>query len=271
MNASRYFPTLAESFLLYILVMVLNVGFSALPLIDLTTWFSWEDMTWINHLFAFGLTIAVGLLLYSKRNGAVSTIFKKGDFCWCMAPSLISLSLLVVVILWPVNTYLLPEELQDYFIDMYSSTSISLFLALVITGPILEELLFRGLILSGSLKHTTAVRAILFSTLLFAFSHLVPSQMAAAIVIGSAIGWLYYKTGSIIPAILIHVVFNMGNYLIRFLYSPEQISELLRNERGFINDVSPLIIWLSALIAAGLIGTYLYRQVKAHTYPLIDQ
>jgi membrane protease YdiL (CAAX protease family) len=270
MNALRYFPTPAESFLLYLMVMGLNIGFSALPFMDFTGWFTWEGIAWINHLFAFGITIGTGLLLFRKRNGSVSSIFRKGDFCWCMTPSIMSLSLLAVIILWPLSTLLLPEELLDFFTDMYTSSSLSLCLALVITGPVLEEWLFRGLILNGSLKHTTPARAIIYSTLLFAFSHMVPSQIVAAIIIGSGIGWLYYKTGSIIPALLVHVMFNMGNYLLRFIYSPEQISALLQNERGFIPGVSPLLVWSLALISAVLIAIYLYRQGKAHTYALLD-
>ncbi|MGB3182767.1 MAG: type II CAAX endopeptidase family protein [Cyclobacteriaceae bacterium] len=271
MNTSRYFPTLLEGFLLYVLVMALNVGFNMLPFLDLSAWFTWESITLFNHLFAFGITSAIGLLFYSKRSGPIREIFKKGDFCWCMTPSLITLSLLAPIVLWPINALLLPEELYDFFTDIYSSKSIMLFLALVITGPFLEELLFRGLILNGYLKHTNPLPAIVFSTLLFAFSHLIPSQVMAATIIGAGIGWLYYKTGSIIPALVVHVTFNLANYLLRFVYTPDEISALLRSERGFITGVSPLLLWSVALVLTVLIATYLYRQVRAHTFPLMDQ
>jgi len=79
---------------------------------------------------------------------------------------------------------------------------------LVIVAPITEELLFRGIILHGLLTRFRAPSAILISTVLFMLVHLNPWQFAAAAGIGIMAGWLYVRTRSLVPCLLIHVVQN---------------------------------------------------------------
>lgn len=78
-----------------------------------------------------------------------------------------------------------------------------------IFAPIGEEIGFRGLILGGLLK--TRCRpwiAILVSALVFASFHGFGAQFVTALLFGILVGWLYWRTGSIIPGIIIHVVNN---------------------------------------------------------------
>jgi hypothetical protein len=78
-----------------------------------------------------------------------------------------------------------------------------------IFAPIAEEIGFRGLILGGLLK--TRCRpwiAILISALVFASFHGFGAQFVTAMLFGILVGWLYWRTGSIIPGIIIHVTNN---------------------------------------------------------------
>ena len=78
-----------------------------------------------------------------------------------------------------------------------------------ISAPIGEEICFRGILLGGLLK--TRCRpwlAILISTLLFALLHGLGANFVTAILFGILIGWLYWRTGSIIPGIIIHITNN---------------------------------------------------------------
>lgn len=81
-------------------------------------------------------------------------------------------------------------------------------LALVIIAPLTEELLFRGLMLRGFLRHSPAWRAVLASALLFALIHLNPWQVPGAVVLGALFGWWYVRTGSLVPCLFGHALAN---------------------------------------------------------------
>lgn len=78
-----------------------------------------------------------------------------------------------------------------------------------VMGPIIEEIGFRGIFLGGLLK--TRCRpwlAILISALLFALLHGLGANFVTALLFGILAGWLYWRTGSIIPGLIIHVTNN---------------------------------------------------------------
>ena len=78
-----------------------------------------------------------------------------------------------------------------------------------IFAPIGEEIGFRGILLGGLLK--TRCRtwiAILISALVFASFHGFGANFVTAMLFGILAGWLYWRTGSIIPGIIIHITNN---------------------------------------------------------------
>lgn len=267
MEDSRPFPSPLMSLMLFLMGMALNVGISLYSAAHLEDTLSWPTITWLNHTLAYGFTVCVALYFLVQRGPSPSTLFSKGDFCWCMTPSLVALALLAIIIFWPLSS-LLPEGYYEYVLRVYTTKSLVLFFVLVITGPILEEVLFRGIILRGSLSYLSPWLAIILSAALFAFSHFTAPQIVAALIMGMGMGWLYAKTGSILPAILVHIVYNGGTYMLRFLYTEGEIRALLSGDRGFINGLPWYILWAIALVLALFIGRYLARQVQAHVMPL---
>lgn len=81
-------------------------------------------------------------------------------------------------------------------------------LCLAVLGPVLEELLFRGAITKELLKRYKPGTAILLSGLLFGIFHLNPAQVVGACLYGFLFAWLYYKSGSLVPGILLHILNN---------------------------------------------------------------
>ena len=78
-----------------------------------------------------------------------------------------------------------------------------------VMGPIVEEIGFRGLILGGLLKmRCRPWIAILISALIFASCHGFGANFVTAVLFGILVGWLYWRTGSIVPGIIIHVTNN---------------------------------------------------------------
>lgn len=84
-------------------------------------------------------------------------------------------------------------------------------IAIGVVGPIFEEILFRGLIF-GELRKITKVRlAIVIQALLFGVYHLNVIQGAYAFIIGLLLGFVYYRSNSIIAPILVHITINTSS------------------------------------------------------------
>lgn len=90
------------------------------------------------------------------------------------------------------------------------------YLAIGILGPVAEEMVFRGAVLRSLLKVFPAKVhwwPILISAVLFGAVHMNMAQFVHALPIGLLLGWMYYRTGSIIPGLLFHWVNNTVAYV----------------------------------------------------------
>lgn len=90
------------------------------------------------------------------------------------------------------------------------------YMAIGIFAPVVEEIVFRGAILRillGLFSRSWHWVAIIFSALIFGAIHLNLAQGLHAFVIGLLLGWMYYRTSSIVPGILLHWINNTVAYL----------------------------------------------------------
>ena len=82
-------------------------------------------------------------------------------------------------------------------------------ISVCVLGPISEEVIFRGAIERRLLeKNWNPWYAIVISAIFFAVAHFNFAQGFTATIIGIFMGWVYYRTRSIWPCALIHVVNN---------------------------------------------------------------
>lgn len=89
------------------------------------------------------------------------------------------------------------------------------YVAVGLMAPFAEELVFRGAMLNALLaKFSRPWVAILVSALLFALAHLNPAQMPHALLAGILLGWMYWRTGSILPGVAFHWVNNSIAYVL---------------------------------------------------------
>lgn len=101
-------------------------------------------------------------------------------------------------------------------------------LAIAIIGPVLEEVLFRGAITKALLQQYKPTTAILLSALLFGIFHINPVQIIPAFLIGLLLAWIYYKTASLIPCILMHVINNSLSVYASYKYpDADYIDEII--------------------------------------------
>lgn len=87
-------------------------------------------------------------------------------------------------------------------------------------APLSEEIVLRGAILKELLKSEkfSPWAAIAISALFFALIHMNPAQMPHAFLIGLLLGWMYYRTGSILPGVAYHWANNSVAYVMYALY-----------------------------------------------------
>ncbi|MDE0021312.1 MAG: type II CAAX endopeptidase family protein [Candidatus Poribacteria bacterium] len=93
--------------------------------------------------------------------------------------------------------------------DMSNAELWTLAVAALLIAPLLEESLFRGLLLRGFLTHRSRWKAIWISALLFAVMHMNLLQFLPTAAIGAAFGWWRAETGSILPAVIGHFFYNL--------------------------------------------------------------
>lgn len=246
----RFNPNLNQSLILFLLTAFVGsmlAGFLSIIL----NWIFRIDIaisTFILYPFIFiPATLYIAYKSYSEEisnDDNKSYINKRAK----MGLYLISAPLLIAINIVAENTYSW-MDVPDFIFKLQENMGkypISGFITVVIFAPILEELLCRGIILRGLLKHISPIKAILVSSLIFSLMHLNPWQSIPAFISGIYIGWLYYISGSLFLAMFVHFFNNLISYSILFLYPNLPINftthELLGTDFTITLIVSILVI-----------------------------
>ena len=130
---------------------------------------------------------------------------------------------------------LFSRQANEPGMDIYTTVFATVFLA-----PVIEELLFRGVLWSILQENKGTVTAVIVTTVYFVFLHLTLNNVFSAILIGICGSMFILFTGSIIPSIVIHL---LNNLLVTILgYS--DIMHLQIEKLDSILTISSLLILL---------------------------
>jgi CAAX protease family protein len=88
------------------------------------------------------------------------------------------------------------------------STPWGLIAAVVLVAPVVEEIFFRGFVFSGLRSHYDWRKAAAISAALFAAAHMQIAFFIPAFILGYVFAYLYQKSNSIWPGIIIHALVN---------------------------------------------------------------
>lgn len=146
----------------------------------------------------FCLIVALGL-------GGISTIWL--NFADGLGDSLLSESLDEFA-----NTFAYDPDVEDYIWP---------FLSIVLLGPIIEEILFRGLMFHFALRVRRRWFPILLTGIVFGLWHVIPVQVVYTAFMGIGLGIVYYATGNLWFPIWIHVINNFFSRLPPAIDQPE--------------------------------------------------
>ena len=107
------------------------------------------------------------------------------------------------------------------WLEEYQSTSGALvtahpvldFLAVVLVGPLVEEMVFRGVIYDSLCDFLPAGIAVVFQGMLFGSIHGSMIWILYATFMGCVLGYVRKRTGHLLPCLLMHIAFNGSSYL----------------------------------------------------------
>jgi membrane protease YdiL (CAAX protease family) len=139
-----------------------------------------------------------------------------------------------------LESFLLAPQWHDWAI---------IILATVLIAGLFEEILFRGFVQSAFEQHHKISTAILLTAVIFAANHAVPWWFAQIFLLGAGLGWMAWRSDSIIPGAIVHGINNLFAVLfINFKIEPEWL--LWQSAKPWLGEghVHPIY-----LLAAGAI------------------
>ncbi|AQX84806.1 CPBP family intramembrane metalloprotease [Elizabethkingia bruuniana] len=124
-------------------------------------------------------------------------------------------------------------------------------------APILEEILFRGIIQKGLInKGISPVKAIIISAIVFGVVHGNPWQFMGAAILGSILGLVYYKTKTLLLPIMLHAFNNLMSSLLMIYTKEESYS-------GFF-CISETNLLLIGIVLTAIFGYLFIYKNKIH-------
>lgn len=143
------------------------------------------------------------LYRYSIMNFLKKCPIKIALYCPAIAVS-------VFALLSVFGTYIYLPNLFENELNSITQNMLLCTITLGLLQPIAEEMLFRGVFLGCLINEkTNPWLAIGISTFIFSIIHFNLTQMISAAIFGVIMGWLFFKTKSLWPPIIVHTTNNL--------------------------------------------------------------
>ncbi|MEJ2054298.1 MAG: type II CAAX endopeptidase family protein, partial [Calditrichaceae bacterium] len=224
---------------------------------DLLAYLGWvgeKNVKSLQYFYIFGesLFIIVPVFYARYRQYNIKKLFR-------IRP--VSIKVIVLSILIGITLSILSDELDriinlffempDWLVTQSESLKASntlefvlTFTGIVLVASIAEEGMFRGFLQYSLEKHGDVTRAVLLSSIAWTLIHMNVYWSIQLFLMGVVIGYLAWRTKSLIPGIIIHAMNNfIGVVFLNFNLSPYM------NWYEQNNHVSPVVL----VIAAGIL------------------
>lgn len=252
--AKRGYPTIAQAFGIFGVSILLQVGLS-MPLSSFMA-----DYPSLGMLVMYTTFMGLTILFAWKMGNRSSLSF--GPLPVSLLPWVILVTPALALLMEPVIASLpYVREFQELMMRMLGDNMLFIFMTVAIAAPILEEVLFRGIILDGFLKNYSPWKAIIWSAVIFGLVHMNPYQFIVAMMIGIIMGWIYWKTRSLWLCILIHFINNSTGFVLHWLFDLP-IKEFTTTRDLMTSDSQYVMLLAGCLVVLGLSLFMLYRGMK---------
>lgn len=225
-----------------------------------------EDISKSSYLMLASCLISiVAAIIYTLWYNKGYVKGKKVDLKKVLAPKNIAVIavLAVCVQIFLITFVSIVEGIKPEWFKNYNEimgqfgigTSLQSLLYVALIGPIVEELLMRGLVLNQMKKAMPFLVANIVQAFLFALLHGNFVQGSYAFILGLLFGYVYRKYNSIFPTLLFHIAFNASGYLIDVVF------------RGI--DINFTIIIILAVISLVFSLLMIWKVLRGENYTYI--
>lgn len=213
----RYYPTTLEAVYLLVLYLFLQslVDFP-LALYDYNHDTHWLNNQLIGSLSSIIITSFIFILGYKRSRQSFSEVFKLRMFNVLLivpvVALLIGLQYLVGFLnLWIEKVLPAPSWFWELFERMFNNRFgfWGSLVKVAVLAPIVEETLFRGILMNGFMRNYKPWYAVFLSGLLFSLYHMNPWQMSYTFFLGLFLGWLMISFKSLPLCIVVHSLNNL--------------------------------------------------------------
>ncbi|MBN1927401.1 MAG: CPBP family intramembrane metalloprotease [Prolixibacteraceae bacterium] len=259
----KNYPTIAQSFGIAGIVILGMIFLTPVSFI-LNNLLGKEASMLIYYVLAVGVPFWIVFSIRKRKTGEQKFNFSVGKFRFIPVVIVATLALLFGIIS-PINDLIpMSDYIKKIFLDLGSMKGVSAFLMLVVSAPILEELIFRGIVLDGLLKKYSPVKSILLSAFLFGFIHLNPWQFVTGFFAGIFMGWIYYKTTSLSLTMIIHATANLAGYIMKYFFDHEKAINLTSKDI-YGGTTNLILIIIGSVIIISLCVYYISNECKKET------
>ncbi len=205
----KRFPTLGHFLIILLFFILFSLPFGLMQTLLPAQYKSWLIL--VGYVIPMILTIWATRVAFDRK-GKLN--YRTGH--WTLFPVIVLVSYAFLVV-GEFSIFLLPEpagfwkklfDMMNQSLEEIFNNKILGFLMVAVAAPVLEETLFRGVLLRALLKKFNPWTAILLSAVAFGIFHMNPWQFLYATVLGIWLGYIYWKTRSLFYPIIIHMVLN---------------------------------------------------------------
>ena len=244
------YPNISQSFGIAGIMILFQLVF--VPIISLGNFIGKEFSLYLYYVLSIGSAF---LIVYTnrKRKTGKDLINISVPDKYIVLPVIVGTLAIMHGVTIPISSLIpMPDILQQAFLDTFGGNGVFTFLTIVIAAPVLEELIFRGIMLEGLLAKYSPVKSIVVTSILFGIAHLNPWQFVSAFALGLFTGWVFYKTRNLSFCIIIHATNNLIAF-IAGLFADESAFDQTMTEYygGAVNYA--LVIIISIAILCGCI------------------
>lgn len=170
------------------------------------------------------------ILLGKKKEFSFSRafLFKKVSwYKWILYPPVALVLTMALILLINIVTLSHGVDLPGFHgqsttvIGHFGRETIGLILAGfsgIILGPLVEEMIFRGFLLHALLGYFNPYIAVIINAILFSAFHFQFGVFFPLFILGTTMGLLTWRTGSIWPSIVFHIINNILAFMAEFYH-----------------------------------------------------
>lgn len=258
-NYFNYKVSIGEAILFFLLTLVVGQSISGVIAIFMNFFPVLTDLLLpLSFLLGFGVAAALIMVLKKLKPDQLKHFFHTQVKIFHIVLAIVLYFAIMPLAEYlsmsiPTEGYPLLEELYkivEQSFAMIFEHKVAAFIMICILAPLLEEFIFRGLILRGMLNNgINPWLSIIITSLLFGLAHLNPWQFAGAGLLGAVFAFIYWRTQSLWLVIFLHFLNNFIAFMITL--ETESLDETVFEPK--------LWLLLISVIASLLLGYTLYR------------